>query len=124
MPIDTVIDNDKGVIIHTVTGRITFEDITSSFEKATNHSDFVKSLPVLWDFRAADGTKITGNEIKTFIRFYESQSDKRSGIKAALLVSGDLEFGLLRMYEAQAFNIPAQIEIFRNYDDAMQWVLE
>jgi len=124
MPIETMIDKESGIIIRTMIGDFTFEEIRSSFEALIDHHDFDKDLPVLWDFRKTDARNIYKKEIKSIVAFYESQSERRSGIKVAFVVPSDFEYGIARMFEAHALYVPAEIEIFRNYEDAMAWLLE
>ena len=42
----------------------------------------------------------------------------------ALVASEDFEFGLSRMWEAIAQDLPLEIKVFRDMDEARTWVVE
>jgi len=54
------------------------------------------------------------------IDFYQGHVDKRAGHKVAIVVTNDLSFGLSRMYEFQAAKLKANIEVFRDFEQARQ----
>ena len=124
MPIETVIEKDKGVIIRTVAGEIIFEDIKASFEESLKHPDYEKKSPVLWDFRHADLVKINDEDLLKISGYYDNQMEIHAGFKGAFVVSDNFELGLLELYKVYAAYLPVDIEIFRNYEDAMEWVLD
>jgi len=63
MPVNTVIDKKAGVMIRTVTGELTFEDIKSSYEASLIRPDFQMNMHVIWDLRDADASKIYKEDV-------------------------------------------------------------
>lgn len=122
MPVETVIDKKIGVMIRTVTGELTFEDIKSAFESSLSHPDFHKDMHVIWDLQNADASKIYQQDVIRIARYFESQLKKRVDYKAAIVVSRDLEYGLSRMYQVAVADLPAKIGIFKRLGDAKNWV--
>ncbi|MBW2640063.1 MAG: hypothetical protein JRE10_07835 [Deltaproteobacteria bacterium] len=57
MTVNTVVDKKALVVIHTVAGEITFEEIKSSYESVCSHPDFQENMNSIWDIRAADASK-------------------------------------------------------------------
>jgi len=122
MRVNTFVDKKSSVIIHTVTGEITFQEIKSSYEAVLSHPDFQEDLCVIWDIRDADASKFDSQDVIRLARYFETQLKNRAKFKVAIIVSRDLEYGLSRMYQVAAADLPAKIGIFINLEDAKKWV--
>jgi hypothetical protein len=85
MPLKTVIDKKTGVMIRTVTGEITFEEIKSSYEASLTHPDFQNDMHVIWDVRDADPSNFQREDIIRIARYFEAQLKDRVIIKRLLL---------------------------------------
>ena len=124
MPVNTVIDKKAGVMIRTVTGELTFEDIKSSYEASLIRPDFQMNMNVIWGLRDADASKIYKEDVIKIARYFETYIKNGDEYKAALVVSSDLEYGLSRMYQVAVADLPAEIGIFRSLEEAKKWVGE
>jgi len=122
MPVKTVIDNKTGVMIRTVTGEITFEEIKSSYEASLTHPDFQMNMQVIWDVRDADASKFHRRDIIRIARYFETQLKDRADYKAAVVVSRDLESDLTKVYQVAAADLSPKIGIFRSLEEAKKWV--
>jgi len=122
MIVNTFVDKKSSIIIHTVTGDITFAQIKSSYEAILSHPDFQDDMRVIWDIRDADASEFDSQEVIRLARYFETQLKHRSKFKVAVIVSRDLEYGLSRMYQVAAADLPAKIGIFINLEDAKKWV--
>jgi len=124
MPIKTVIDKKTGVMIRTVTGVITIEEIKSSYEASLTHPDFQDDMHVIWDVRDADASKYHRRDIIRISRYFETQLKDRADYKAAVVVSRDLESDLTKVYQVAAADLYPEIGIFRSLKEAKKWVME
>ena len=122
MTVNTVVDKKALVVIRTVTGEITFEEIKSSYESVCSHSDFQENMNSIWDLRDADASKFGSQEVIKIARYFEIQTKNRAKYKVAVIVSRDLEYGVSRKYQVAAADLPAKIGIFTNLEDAKKWV--
>ena len=122
MIVNTFVDKKASVIIHTVTGEITFENIKSSYEAILSHPNFQEDMSVIWDIRDADASKFNSQDVIRLARYFETQLKSRAKFKVAVIVSRDLEYGLSRMYQVAAADLPAKIGIFINLEDAKKWI--
>lgn len=122
MIINTFVDNKSSIMIHTVSGEITFEEIKSSYKTVLTHPDFQKDMHSIWDFRNADASKFNSQDVIRLARYFETQLKNRTDFKVAVIVSRDLEYGLSRMYQVAAADLPAKIEIFFRFEDAKTWI--
>ena len=57
MIVNTFVNKKSSVIIHTVTGEITFEEVKSSYEALLLRPDFQENMYTIWDIRDADASK-------------------------------------------------------------------
>ncbi len=125
MPIETLINKETRLIIRKITEEFNFEDIKSSFEASIRNPDFHKNMPVIWDLRNADASKLSEQNLQQIIDYIEKSTESRgAGYKVALVASRDLEYGVSRMYEAMGYDLPRKIQVFREFDKAERWVIE
>ena len=122
MIVNTVVDD--AVMIHTVSGEMTFEEIKSSYEAVLTHPDFQDDMNSIWDIRNADASKFDSQDVIKIARYFETQTKNRAEYKVAVVVSSDLERSLSKMYQVAAADLPAKIGIFNNLEAAKEWVTE
>jgi hypothetical protein len=120
MIVNTVVDG--AVMIHTVTGEITFEEVRSSYEAILSHPDFQDDMNSIWDIRNADASKFDSQDVIKIARYFEAQTKNRAKYKVAVVISSDFEHGLSKMYQVAAADLPAKIGIFNNLEEAKKWV--
>ena len=122
MIVNTVVDKKDGVMIHTVTGEMTFEEVTSSYEAILSHQDFQEDMNSIWDMRNADASKFDRQDVIRLARYFETQLKNRAEYKVAVIVSSGLEYDLSKIYQVAAADLPAKIGIFINLEEAKKWV--
>lgn len=121
MIVTTFVDQNSSVMIHTVTGEITFEEVKSSYETLREHPGYQGDIFTIWDIRDADASKFDSQDVIRLARYFETQIKNRAKYKVAVIVSRDLEYGLSRMYQVATADLPAKIGIFINLEDAKTW---
>jgi hypothetical protein len=122
MIVNTLVDKKASVMIHTITGEMTFGEIRSSYESVCSHPDFKENMNSIWDIRDADASKFDSQEVIKIARYFETQTKNRTRYKVAVIVSRDLEYGLSKKYQVAAADLPAKIGIFINLEEAKKWV--
>lgn len=124
MKVNTFVDKKSSIIIHTVTGEMSFEAIKSSYEAVLTHPDFKDDLNSIWDLRDADASKFDTHDVIKIARYFETRTKDRAEYKTAVVVSRDLEYSLSRKYQVAAADLPAKIVIFIDLQAAKQWVID
>ena len=124
MKVNTVVDKKNAIMIYTVTGKMSFDDIKSAYEAISLRPEFREDMNSIWDIRDADASKLDSQDVMRIARYIETQLKDRSKFKAAVLVSRYLEYDLSRVYQVASADLPAKIEIFNNLEDAKKWVTE
>ena len=122
MIVNTVVDKKASVMIYTVTGKMTVEEIKSSYESVRSYPDFQENMNSIWDIRGADASKFDSQDVIKIARYFETQTKNRAEYKTAVIVSRDLEYGLSKIYQVAAADLPAKIGVFNNLEEAKKWV--
>ena len=122
MKVNTVVDKRDEIMIHTVTGEMTIDEIKSSYETILTHPDFRIDMNSIWDMRDADASKFESQDVIRIARYFETQFKNRAEFKVAVIVSRNLEYDLSRMYQVAAADLPAKIRIFHNLEEAKKWL--
>lgn len=120
--ITSVLDKSRSLIIHTVTGPVTVEEILSTLE--TYYTQQVTKY-VLWDLSAADMKLVHSNDLYKLIELVKKYSHQRIAGRTAIYGTRDVTFAIGRQLSllGMAYEEPFQIESFRNYDEAMKWLI-
>jgi hypothetical protein len=121
--IDTSIDIDRQLTIHTVTGEVLSDEISNKI-KTYNESGPTKFI--LWDFSEASLKKITSSQIEAFVTLTKQYSNLRKGGKTALVFSSDFGFGLGRVFDIHQDLVESEIPhmTFRSKELALNWLLK
>jgi hypothetical protein len=123
MEILTKIDENAKLRTHQVSGTLTIVGLLARLRDLYSSPAFEPDMNVLWDFRAAKVESVTSAEIDELTRFVAAHWATAGKSKGALVVSGDFEFGLSRMYEIfLESKSPNDVMVFRDIQKAMAWV--
>jgi len=125
MPITSQVDKTKNLVIYTLTGELTLDDIQSTIKSFWEAQEL--TLNALWDARRAKLTNLESSDMESitaFIGQYTHRFEERKGGKSAVVASSDLQYGLSRilgtLYEIKDF--PTKLQTFRQMDEAMEWL--
>jgi hypothetical protein len=123
MPITTEVDNDKQLTILRVVGEVSFKEIMTALKQ------FMEKQPTLnelWDFREGKLPTVTSGNLEQIAFYVRDNAHERAGGKSAFVASRDLEYGLSRMMRtlAEMKEVPLEIEVFRSFEEATQWLGE
>jgi hypothetical protein len=122
MAIDTRIDESAGLRTHTVSGGMTFDDVSSTLKAVYSERDFRPELNVLWDLRGATLTEFSSSDVAKVVDVVRGNW---TGGKAALVVARDSDFGMARMYELQHDRAASgEVRVFRDFEEAKDWVMQ
>ena len=118
MSITTIIDAD--VVINSVGDSEAFEDI---LEYLAQNLGTWGNRQVLWDVTSFNFQSVGPQSIRSLISDGISLSEKRSGLKTAILVDSDLGYGMMRMLQILAEErFKTSLGLFRSKDQALEWL--
>lgn len=125
MDINVTIFPDKKLRVHKVKGLICVQELGEKLAEFYNSPEYDPLMNSLWDMTNADFSSVTQTEIRDFKEIVIKYWGHNAKTKAALLVLGDLDFGLSRMYEMlMSVDTSSNIKVFREYNDAERWLEE
>lgn len=120
-------DKSKSVLYVTMRGKFTFDELHAIAKAIVSADEFPPNANTLWDLRELN---LEGFDAQFMERIVEArkQLPERGDAHLALLVHGDLAFGMSRMYEmisdGEATGLQQKIRVFRDYEKAEQWLLD
>lgn len=125
MPITSQVDKTKNMVIYTLTGELTLDEIQSTIQSFWEAHEL--TLNALWDARSAKLTNLKSSDMESLtalIGQYRHRFKERKGGKSAVVASSDLQYGLSRIVGAfyEIENFPTQLRTFRQMDEAIQWL--
>lgn len=128
MPANHHIDNQSQLIITTWEGDacdIEFIQAIKNYQNTIqNHPDYIHYNEVV-NFSNLSGIKLTTEGIQKIGEIASNTDTEDAHRKLAIIVSSNLAYGLARMYETyRSFSKKAckEIRIFKNEQDALNWV--
>ncbi len=114
------IDKRRGLVLSSGSGVLTRADLVKHMEQLLNDPDFDPKFSQLADFSEVSGFDLTGDDVRELANktVFSPQS------RRAFIASGDLAFGLARMFETlRDLKGEFGICVFREKEDALNWVL-
>ena len=121
MPIDHMVDTTTGVMHVRRWGKITAGQEDTALRKRREDPLVLPGIPVIVDCRDVDppdSTELT-NHIAARI---SALAEELNCGPVAIVVGSDVEYGMARMYAALTALTHPNTAVFRNYDEALDWL--
>lgn len=122
MPVRKQLEKNGDLTFLVVTGRITAEELIEAIGEFYRQEYTAK---LIWDIREADLTALSTEQLRKVLSFAQSLGHLRKNGKTAIVVAGNLAFGLGRMYEilCEIDRHPVPLKVVKNMDEAtMAWL--
>jgi len=121
MPIEVRIDKQLGVVLRRVTGKVTTEELIANFIETLQHPDYRPGMRSLSDLREVHPSTFSADARKIG-DFVVSRSKQTGSARAAIVVSQDASYGMVRVLQVFAQNSPMDIQVFRDMNEARTWL--
>ena len=121
MPITYTIDKHSRFIHRVVSGIVTSDEILANITEILQHPAYQPGMKSLTDLRATQHYA-SPQEVRQIANFILGQSEKVQGGKAAVVVSQDVSFGMVRMLELLTESSPLSIGVFKDLQEAYEWL--
>ncbi|WP_323794988.1 hypothetical protein [Nisaea sp.] len=110
----------EGICRGAVTG-VSMVEAIAEMRLVDGYSD---GLDALWDFREADLSTLSVEDMKLILDYME-QTPKRRSVRIAVLVFKDADFLLLKLWRAVSRSRYGQTtNVFSSHDEACHWLEE
>jgi hypothetical protein len=121
MTIKIEIDKSRKLVITRAVGLLTFKELETRQKALLDEPEFDPSFDHLFDLSGVTSSEeITTSQIEAIsrVRIFSTPS------RRAIVAPGDLLFGFSRMYEVFSNSTEENYSVFRNPEDAMEWLRE
>lgn len=120
MPAFYKIDRENRLVMSIASGTITMAEALDHHQKLRSDPDFDPAFSQLLDVSHVTKIELTTEDVRRLAQAAMFSSTSRR----AILVSSDTAFGLARMFEILRESAgDTGIEVFRDLDEALDWVL-
>lgn len=104
-------------------GDVSLDTLKGALQKLITDDSFPPNTDTIWDLRKSNLTSVDKKLIDGLIKFRaEGVHARRGDAKVAIVADSDLSFGLSRMYQVLSEDLLMDVEIFREYQAAVQWL--
>ena len=120
MPVRYTIDKERRLILSTMSGVLTAEDIWGHQKALAKDPDFDGSLSQISDFTQVTKMELTEQDVQKFAEASVFDHDARR----AIIVKDRFSFGLARMFEVlRGDKGDKGVVVFADYDEGLKWIL-
>jgi hypothetical protein len=114
---------EKRLIVVTVSGPADVRELSGMLSGLQSDPDFTMEYDVLWDAQGRT-TPFTSDQVRELVRHVLTfRNDGPTRPKRAYLVSRDVDYGMLRVYESYRIGrSDVDIEVFKDRNEALRWL--
>ena len=119
--IETQIDLERDLTIHTASGEISADEI---LRRIRSYYEGQVTRLLMWDLSDADLRSLSASDVQNMVDLTNSLTAPRAGGKTALVVSTTPAYGMGRMYELSKDASGDEIDrkMFRDREAALEWL--
>jgi hypothetical protein len=118
MPGAYTVDLTRSLVLSRGWGVLTDRELLAHVRALTIDSRFAPHFRQFVDLRDVMDVQFTASTIREMVRL----NPFGAGARRALVVTSDELFGMARMYQLMTDESPAELQIFRKADHALQWL--
>jgi hypothetical protein len=122
MPIKTELDEELGIVVHTILGNLKTEEVLEAQRRVYLDEDHDPRMPVLWDARLGRSSGLTYEDLRSLMERSRPLWDRMGPGRTAIVTGSRADFGMARMYESLAHEMPRDIVSFDDYEEAIEWL--
>jgi len=123
MPVTHYVDSKRNILFVTRSGRTNPEEEAASFHARKNDPAVSPGIPVFVDSRGVDPPDSPETIQQVAVNVAENAARLECG-RTAILVGSDVQYGMARMFMALTELIHPNVEVFRDEQTALEWLLQ
>ena len=124
MGLTMLIDKKRFYSLFTLSREVSYGDFKSGFDHLYLQINSLRRMPIIWDFRRADLSKLRRPQLENIVALVEKKMEGSDGIRIASVVNTDLQYGLSRLLQFYMDENIVTLKTFRNFKCAVNWVCE
>jgi hypothetical protein len=119
MPFTVHFVPEADLVVATCSGIVKMNDATLGAVVVWDNPEW-SGKPVLWDLRSAQ-LDVRDEEVREMAKYILEHQPAIPPPRVAFVIARDVDFGLVRMFQALREHPSTQVEVFRDYDEAISW---
>jgi len=124
MSIEFTVEGTGGFFTARFVGGVTDEELINAYTQFFEGDEWCPGMNELVDHSEFSGNLFTTEGLQRVARFAEQHYQQHgvSAVKTAIFAPRDLPFGLSRIYEALTRKSPETVMVFRQRQNAVDWL--
>ena len=116
-------DIETNIRTATYNGSVSDKELITAYRELLSKPDYNPTANDLVDPRQVDRMDVTEQGLHHLISMYVPVDRKGHNARLAIIAASDFTYGMTHLYEMlRGDEVPEEIHIFRNYDDAILWL--
>lgn len=117
-------DTDHGLVRAVHSGKCSLADLTGFVDAVLTDPRWKPGMNVLSDFRKADPSEFSGDDMRQYVAHCLNYFSETIGTKVASVVESPLNYGIIRIWDAEAEiqKSPIENRIFDSMEEAENWL--
>ena len=122
MPATVTLDRKRGIRVTTITGVVRRDELLDAYAVIVGDPEFSAATRGLVDLRHGSVDELTTVDVQTFAHL--PALPRQSEMRLAVVATDPVAYGMSRMYAMFRENtLAGEARVFRDYDEAMSWLL-
>jgi hypothetical protein len=121
MSIEVTLDKEQDLITRTLSGQFPIDDIIAKLKETVEHPDYHPGMKSLNDLREFVPVSDSSN-VRRMAEYLLANAAEREGLRAAIVVSRTVDYGMTRMLQAMADTPSFSLAVFYDIDEAKRWL--
>lgn len=122
MPIETIINVDEMRVCHTVSGKLTFDEIVTAMKNLFGNKSFLPEMDILVDVLPNSTSCLTSEDIHRVVEITRLVGDQRGSGRSVVVATEEKDFGILHVLEFLLKNEQRDLKVFKTREEAEQWL--
>jgi len=119
MPFSVRFEPDADLVVATCSGTLKMNDARLAAAVLWDNPEW-SGKPVIWDLRSAQ-LDVRGSEVREIAKFILERQPAIPPSRVAFVTGRDVDFDLVRMFQVIRQHPSTQVEVFRDYEEAISW---
>jgi len=113
------VDSARRVVIVTIQGELSDQDLLDGYDRLVNHPRFRPDYDQMVDMRNANGSQVTARGVRALTR---RPPEFAPTSRRAIVIHSDLGFGMARMFETFRGGDAGAVRVFTDLEAAKEWL--
>ncbi len=115
------IDKENNIAYIKLSGQLDRKIILDAFDQTVSDKDYKHGMGRLWDFTDADLSLLSSSDVIDMAQYSMKFPPGINDVKVAFVTSGNLSFGLSRMFASTSLS-DTPIKVYKRIEEAEGWL--